>query len=340
MPAPDLVPLSLLVDDGCPLVHVFRYHWEHVHAERPVTRDGRPMLDVVPNVFLESFCDVVEGYGLRGKFSIVPAPAARGDVVSGINEDPAATRFWIETMKRRLGGAFDFCPEGITHDLTVNLATGEMLDKGESVWSQTQDRAALTPYLTRELRYLKDAGIDATGITSPWIFGMDVEGEYIASMVAAQRAVYNRERSWYFLHMLDKHPSVRPWVAYREGPTELVAIASTVDDVFWKTIDSPRNDRAWLLELTDEIITADGRGGKIRGVLDAGGWPVLLTHWQSLFSNGLCTGLLVLEEVARRVRKLLDGEVRWASASELMEATLTAGPPRPEFLQPISIGAV
>ena len=40
-------------------------------------------------------------------------------------------------------------------------------------------------------------------------------------------------------------------------------------------------------------------------MLDAGGWPVLLTHWQSLYSNGLGTGLAVLEEVGRRVRASL-----------------------------------
>ena len=43
------------------------------------------------------------------------------------------------------------------------------------------------------------------------------------------------------------------------------------------------------------FLTPDGRGGKIREVLDAGGWPVILTHWQSLFSNGLETGLAVLD---------------------------------------------
>jgi len=330
-----LTPITLLVDDPCPLVHVYRYHLEHVHAEAPRTRDGRPLLDVVPNAFLDAFCDVVEGYGLRGKFSIVPAPAARGDIVEGVDGDLDSTLKWLATAKRRLGGAFDFCPEGITHDLTVDLATGKLLDKGESVWSQSQDRSTLTPYLAKSLRYLKDAGIDATGVTSPWIFGMDVESEYIAAIVEAQRAVFGRAKSWYFLHMLDKHPEIRPWVACREGATTLVSIASTVDDVFWRTIDTPRADHELVKGLTDEILTVDGRGGKVRAVLDAGGWPVLLTHWQSLFSNGLGTGLAVLEEVGRRVRACLSEEVRWATCSELMELTLEAGTPRPSFLPPL-----
>jgi len=330
------VPITLLVDDPCPLVHVYRYHLEHVHAENPCTRDGRPLLDAIPNAFLDAFCDIVEGYGLRGKFSIVPAPASRGDVVAGINGDPALTQAWIATVRRRLAGAFDFSPEGITHDLAVNLADGSPLDKGESVWSQAQDRSTLTPYLTRALGLLRDAGIDATGVTSPWIFGQDVEEEYIAAIVEAQRAVYGRRRSWYFLHMLEKeHPEAKPWVAYRTGEASLVSIPSTVDDFIWKTIDIPRADPQIVHGCADEILTEDGRAGGVRRVLDAGGWPVLLTHWQSLFSNGLGTGLAVLEEVGRRVRESLAEEVSWASCSELQEMTLEAGNGRPSFLPPL-----
>jgi hypothetical protein len=325
-------PITLLVDDPCPLVHVYRYHHERVHFQEPLTKDGRRLVDEVPNTFLDAFCDVVDGYGIRGKFSIVPAPASMGDIVDGVNGDRMATHLWVSTVKRRLAGAMDLSPEMITHDLALDLPSGKLLDKGESVWSQSQDRSTLAPYITRALRYLKDAGLDATGVTSPWIFGQDVEGEYIASIVQAQRSVFGRERSWYFLHMMHKEPATRPWVAYRDGETALVSVASTVDDIIWQTIDSPRQDRAYILELTSQILTEDGRGGQVRQVLDAGGWPVLVTHWQSLFSNGLCTGLIVLEEVARRVRSALGEEVRWATCSELMEATLAAGTPRPGYL--------
>ncbi len=332
----DSVPIALLVDDACPLVHVYRYHLEHVHGEAPRTRDGRPLVDVVPNAFLDAFCDVAEGYGMRGKFSIVPAPASRGDIVSGVNGDRAETAHWLRTVERRLGGAFDFCPEGITHDLAVDLETGKLRNEGESSWSQRQDRAALAPYLARALGYLKDAGIDATGMTSPWVFGREVEGEYVAAIVEAHRKVTGRTRSWYFLHMLEKHPETRPWVAHRSEHAALVSIASTVDDVFWRTIDTPRADRELVSGLVDELLTGDGRAGRIRDALDAGGWPVLLTHWQSLFSNGLGTGLVVLEQVARRVRSSLGDEVRWTTCSELMEMTLRTGTSRPAFLPALS----
>ena len=63
-------------------------------------------------------------------------------------------------------------------------------------------------------------------------------------------------------------------------------------------------------------------GATLREVLDAGGWPVLLTHWQSLFSNGLETGLAALDELGRRVREHLSDRVEWMTCSEI--AGLTA----------------
>jgi hypothetical protein len=317
------VPICLLVDDSCPIVHIYRYHWQDVHRRPPETDDGRPLVDTIPNDFLDRFCDVAEAHDLAGKFSIVPAPAGLGDVATGITgHDPALTRAWLDTAQRRLGGRFDFCPEGITHNLAVNLATGGYFDQGESEWSQTQTRATLTPYLTRELEILRAAGVDATGFTSPWVFGIRVEEEYVAAIVAAQKAVYGRDFSWYFLHMLHDQPEARPWIAVANGPTTLVAIPSTVDDFWWETINSPRTDAEFIHGVADRILTADGHGGKVREVLDAGGWPVLLTHWQSLFSNGLETGLAVLDEVGRRVSATLAGEVVWQSCLEVARRTV------------------
>jgi hypothetical protein len=327
------VPITLLVDDPCPIVHVYREHTVNVHHRTPVTRDGRPLERWVPNEFLDRFCDVVDAQGMAGKFSVVPAPGGKGDVVRGIaledGFDAAVTRDWLDTARRRLSARFDFCPEMITHDLAVDLATGQLLDVGENEWSQTQDRTALTPYVTRALDLLRQAGIDCTGVTSPWVFGRSVEGEYQAAIIAAQRAVYGRDVSWYFLHMLQDRPATRPWVAVADGPVRLVAVASTVADVWWATIDSPRTDAEWIAAIADEVLTPDGRGGAVRRVLDAGGWPVLLTHWQSLYSNGLETGLRALGEVGRRIRTALGDTVAWSTCSELTQRTLAADAGRP-----------
>lgn len=301
------VRIALLVDDSCPLIHVYRFHWEMVHHQQPVTKDGRALQDYIPNSFLEDFCDICERWGIRGKFSIVPAPAGLGDIVRGIQGFPPEETFaWLEIVKKRLSPLFDFTPEGITHNLALDLSTGRMLPIGESDWSQTQDRETLTPYLVYQLELLKEAGIDANGFTSPWVFGIKVEQEYILAMVAAQRRVYRRGFSWYFLHMIYDRPSLRPWIAYQDEKACLVSIPATVPDLWWQTIDDSTarpKEIAWDLYQRCQRIAGEG------------GIPVVLTHWQSLFSNGLAIGLEALEELGRLVAQ--DPRLEWTCCSEL-----------------------
>jgi len=62
----------------------------------------------------------------------------------------------------------------------------------------------------------------------------------------------------------------------------------------------------------------------VRRVLDAGGWVICIMHWQSLFSNGLETGLAVLDEFGGRVQKTLADEVEWLNATEMAQRTAQA----------------
>ncbi len=68
-------------------------------------------------------------------------------------------------------------------------------------------------------------------------------------------------------------------------------------------------------------MTDDGRGGAIRTVLDAGGWRIYMNHWQSFFSNGLETGLAVLDLLGERINRTLRDEVVWSSCSEIAART-------------------
>ena len=51
----------------------------------------------------------------------------------------------------------------------------------------------------------------------------------------------------------------------------LISIPATVRDHWWKTIDSPRTDGAWISEIADLMLTEDGQSGDILRVLEAGG---------------------------------------------------------------------
>ena len=77
------VPITLLVDDSCPLVHVYRFHLEDVHKREPRTAYGSRLTDEVPNDFLDSFCDVVEARGIRGKPPVRPQTGLRAAWLRG-----------------------------------------------------------------------------------------------------------------------------------------------------------------------------------------------------------------------------------------------------------------
>ena len=47
-----------------------------------------------------------------------------------------------------------------------------------------------------------------------------------------------------------------------------------------------------------------------------------MTHWQSFFSNGLETGLAVLDVLGERISTTLANEVVWMSCSQLAQRTI------------------
>ncbi len=319
------VPICLLVDDSCPLIHVYWFHRKPVDGKGPFTLDGRLLVKDVPNSFLDKFCDVVKTNNMAGKISIIPAPGGVGDIVNGFpGFDNSLITQWLNTARKRLSEKFDFSPEMLTHNHALDLKTGKYSVENEAEWSAKQDRTVLTPYIIHCLDLLKRAGINASGVTSPWNFGTSVEGEYTEAIIEAQKEVYNHKLSWYFLHTFNEAPGKKPWIALKKADCTLVSIASNMPDHFWNTIDSPKTDTEYIQSIANKYITADGKEGSILDVLNAGGWPVFVTHWQSLYSNGLETGLKALNEVGRRINAHLKDRVDWMSCMEL--AKLTAEP--------------
>ena len=182
------IPISLIIDDPAPRVFVY-----YEHATTRFTRDGRPLVNEVPNAFLDDFCAVMERRGLKGKFSVVPMPGGRGDIVNGIpGFDKAEIDAWLETVRTRVMKNFSLCPEILTHAQAVNLETGALLPLNERDWAQDKDRTVLTPYIAKGLELLKEARVPATGVTSPWDFGIEVEDEYVAAISEAFAQVHGK----------------------------------------------------------------------------------------------------------------------------------------------------
>ena len=312
------VPISLLIDDGAPGISVY-----YTHAKSLFTADGRPVLKDVPNDFLEDFCDVTEQLGIKGKLSVMPMPGGLGDVANGIpGYPPEQIQSWLETVRRRVTPNFSLSPEMLTHAGFWDLEKERIGDLNESDWSQLQTRQTLTPYITRALEILKTAKLDITGISSPWSFGSKVQREYELALSDAMESVFGKKDVWYALHSGDKVPGYRPQVIEGEDGKRLVWFRCSVSDLLWKTIDCPDTSPAYISSIADQLITADGKSGAVIQALEADSYVILLTHWQSMFSNGTRTGLRALELAAQRIREHLSDKVEWITTEALMKQIL------------------
>ena len=299
------IPISLLIDDGAPRVSVY-YH----HAKSLFTSKGDPLVSEIPNDFLYEFYDVVSKYGIKGKLSIVPMPIGKNksNVADGIDGfDQTEIKEWLDFVKTNVSKNFSFSPEMLTHNVALDVKSGEFLEERENDWANHQKKEALTPYISYALEILKRAGFDINGVSSPWNFGAAVEDEYVPALSDALYNVYGKRDVWYALHSHYGNHAAWPQVMLDRDGRRVVRFVCTVGDIF----GTP-----------DNILTEDGKGGELREVLDAGGCPVILTHWQSLFSNGSRNGLHTLSEVAKRIEKNFGDSLEWITADELMRRTL------------------
>jgi len=164
-------------------------------------------------------------------------------------------------------------------------------------------------------------------------FGIEVEAEYERSILDAVTQVSGSDRAWFFLRGLRDRPNAKPWVALEDGGRTLVSIPATLRDRLWPTIDTPRTDREYIMQMADQLISEDGTSGEILQVLNSGSYPILIAHWQCLMSNGLGTGVEVLDEIARRINLHLSDRVEWRSFEEILDLVVAdkENYPKPEF---------
>ncbi len=318
IPEKQKVPISLIIDDPAPRVSVY-----YEHAREKFTKDGRPLVREVPNSLLAEFCRVVDAYGLKGKFTVVPMPGGRGYISQGVEGfDYDEIREWLDIARARLSGKFSFCPEMLTHARAMNLITGEFYDENEKDWSKNQSFDTLMPYIARSLAVLKDVSLPVSGVSSPWGFGSEVEEEYIPAISHAMYVINRSNKAWVFYKMFTDGVNSHPWLAYDKDGFRVVSIPASIGDGFWETKDTTDTSEEYIRQVADRYISEDGTSGAIIDILEKGGYPIMLTHWQSLHSNGLNTGLRALEIVADRVNRFLSDRVEWKSFEEMMDMVL------------------
>lgn len=311
-------PIAFILDDPTPRVFVY-----YEHSKTRKTADGRPLLTEVPNDFLTRFIEVVKLWNIRGKFTVVPCPGGRGNLVDGLTGFPKSeTDWWLDKVRTELSENFSFCPEMLTHAGAMDLETGKLLPENEYEWAAHQTRETLTPYIEKALRINKEAGIYCSGVSSPWGFGAPVTEEYVHAISEAVYRVHHRTDTWYFGVFRPGEEGAKPYLALNENGRRVVSIPSTIKDMIWQSMDTTDTSDEYVNRIADMYITEDGKSGDIIRVLDSGGWPVMLTHWQSLFSNGAETGLRIFDEIGCRVDRNLSDRVEWMRHDQIMQRVL------------------
>ncbi len=304
------VPASLMIDDGAP-VNLMYWHctWENHVRE-------------VPNSMLRDFASLCSAHGVMGKFSIPPMPAALGRIDDKLIGVPAGhLRTFLDIARKRISPRFDITLELLTHLVAYNIGGDYYEHMYEDAWISHATADQIADYISHGLGILKSVGLPATGVTSPWDTGADNEQAYAEGIARAFRRVHRRKRAWYFLHCKDVAGARGPWMAWQDKKAGIAidTVPVNAGDYFWHTQypTTAAAARKVARAGVDSLLSADGKSGIIRQLVDKQVPVTVATHWQSLFSNGKMAGMWGLELLLERMSKHLAGEIEWMKCSEL-----------------------
>ncbi len=307
--SPGKTPFSLIIDDGSPVDPLF---YEIPGYETPF---------LVPADFVTRAADTFDRFNLRGKFTLIPMPSCLGRIDQSLKRVPPdhLTGF-LKIVRERFAPRFDITPEFLTHLRAYDLKIGQYQHIFEDVWISKAPLEEIVEYFVLAFTILKNVGLEATGITSPWVSGIDVEKKYAQALAEAQWKVFERKLTWYFLHATSDGQPLPCSVEYEDrarGQT-VVSVPANTGDIFW-SMELPSRQERWrfIQEGINRLISPDGRTGRIRQIMDAGRPVVLVTHWQSLYTEGTGLGLEGLAALAERIQTVFGDTFEWVTCSEM-----------------------
>ena len=301
------VPASLLIDDGAP-VNLMYWHctWEE-------------HIKLMPNSLAADFAATCEQHGVMGKFSLPPMPAALGRIDrSLVGVSDKHRKGFLKIAHERIAPRFDITPELTTH-LTAFTPTDHNQHVWEDAWVAQASADEIADYVTLSLKMLIEAGFRPNGVTSPWDTGSTNEEVYAEGVCRAIYRVQRRKASWYFRAFAGDEP-VGPFVKWRDKKRglKIVSVPVNAGDVFWHTqYGSAAQAKRIAKAGVDQFLSADGKAGRIRELVDAEMPVTLATHWQSLFSNGRFSGLAGLKLLLERITKHFGDRIEWMRCSDL-----------------------
>ncbi len=301
-------PFSLIIDDGSPVDPLF---YEIPGYETPF---------LVPTDFVQRVADTFEQFNLRGKFTLIPMPSCLGRVDQSLKRVPAEhLASFLKVVRERFAPRFDITPEFLTHLRAYDLKTGQYQHIFEDVWISKAPLEEITEYFLLAFTILKNVGLESTGITSPWVSGIDVEKKYAQALAEAQWKAFGRKLTWYFLHAASDGKGLDCSVEFQDAARgqRVVSVPANTGDIFW-SMELPNHEerRAFINRGIDRLLAPDGRSGRIRDLIEAGRPVVLVTHWQSLYTQGTGLGLDGLAALAKRIETVFGDSFEWVTCSD------------------------
>jgi hypothetical protein len=328
-------PIVLLIDDPTPCINplyyfasqvpknAVDYHYKEQNGKWYYDSDDEykfPISQTIDQEFVREFSQWVESTEVKGKTSVVPYPAGIGRVdrkLVGFPKESVAD--FVSAFRNKVAQKFDIGPELLTHTRALNLKTKKLSRISEHDWSQKQTSATLEKYIGFAFEILDKAGLAPTGVTSPCNFGLYVEGEYARAVLAAAKKVLGLKVVWYFLQVDSESLNVNHKVVCldREAGEAVVSLVCSMNDPFWTSQMTDMEYGPWLREMLDPVLSADGKSGRIAELIKSGSCITIVTHWQSLYSNGSRSGLKGLNELVTRINTLVKDDVIWMRCTEI-----------------------
>ena len=316
----DRVPLSIIFDDSTVLVNLNYFFMRDRNLVDGENRRWQDVPVVHPESFVREFAEWCLEHGVRGKYSVVPCPAALGRIDEGLPLfSKAQQESWLQMCREVITPAYDITPEMITHTVVVDPKTCKPLESG--IWEQydwnnlpVDQEELVIDYITTACQILKNVGLTPEGVTSPGGFGNPLD--FYAKVVGiAAREVTGNPTPYFFKRVSADGPVETPvWYADRETGT-------AVGEIIASTGDWTGSWTGYGEVNVDKYITADLQGGRLPAVIDAGDPGVLISHWQGFYGlhNDDRRGFNAFKTVVRRLKERdPNGErTQWRKCSEI-----------------------
>ena len=316
----DRVPLSIIFDDSTLLVNLNYFFMRDRNRVAGEAHRWEDVPVVHPESFTREFAEWCLAHGVKGKFSVVPCPAALGRIDEGL---PLFSRqqqdSWLEMCRQLIVPSFDITPEMITHTFVVDPQTMQPLD--EQLWEQygwnqlpVDEEERVTGYIATACRILDNVGLTPQGVTSPGGFGNPLDF-YAKCAEAALREVTGNPTPYLFKRICSTGPVETPvWYPDRDAGTAMGEIIGSTGDYTGSWTGYGQVD-------ADYYVTPDLAGGRLPEVIDAGDPAVLISHWQGFYGlhDDDRAGFRAFQTVVRRLaeRDPRGERTRWRTCSQI-----------------------